>query len=205
MAVLLNEVGPAVNSVLSLGGHTMTAELKPFVLNIGDLSFLLNQVSLRPLFDASGALILNWDGTGEIYATSEGAAGGPALNLGSTLTPAEAIATWGSSYYSVADAGGLRDVSGLSNNLDPANAAWGAADVPFLTVGASGNLGYGNYLNPAADYTITAADFENGTIGSVVDYTPRMITQTIATGGVKMLIDERMGLEGQLVYWNTKL
>ena len=106
----------------------------------------------------------------------------------------------------------MRDVSGVSNNLNPDNAFWGAADVPFLNVGSSGDLGYGHYLtgnpdnavfdNPdlmytTPDYTITGS---GGTVNieSVVDYTPRMITQTIMTGGVRLLLDSNKNI----VYWN---
>jgi Animal haem peroxidase/RTX calcium-binding nonapeptide repeat (4 copies) len=189
----------------------MAYDLKPFVLNIDDIAFLLDQVSLRPLFDADGNLVFNWGGDTAVWATSAGAAGGPALYDPATggLTPAEAVAAYGHSFYSVADAGGVRDVSGLGNNLDPANTDWGAADVPFLNVGTAGDLGYGTYVqgdmtnplyNSANDYTITGSGSVIN-IADVVDYTPRMITQTIATAGVRILLDA----DGHIVYWDPDL
>lgn len=206
----------------------MTVELKPFVLNIGDITFLLDQVNHRPLFDADGKLIMNWGGDTAIYATNQGAAGGPALfEPSANPTPEEAAAAtaqWGRSFYSVADAAGLRDVSGLSNNLNPDNADWGAVDVPFLTVGTSGELGYGTYMmgdvnNPlynagpataTKDYTITGSG-NTINIDSVTDYTPRMITQTIMTGGVRFLLEEvTQDVPGQgplttnnITYWDS--
>ena len=213
---------------IGLGGPIMTVELKPFVLNIGDITFLLDQVNHRPLFDAAGNLIMNWGGDTAIYATSQGAAGGPALfEPSANPTPEEAAAAtaqWGHSFYSVADAAGLRDVSGLSNNLNPDNAAWGAADVPFLTVGTSGELGYGTYMmgdmtnalynagptTSTKDYTITGSG-NTINIDSVTDYTPRMITQTIMTGGVRFLLEEvTQNVPGQdplttnnITYWDS--
>lgn len=190
----------------------MTASLKPFVINLGDIQFLLTQTSLLPLFDASGALVFGWAGDSAIYATSQGAAGGAALYdpATSTLTSEQAMAQFGTSFFSVADAGGVRDVSGLSNNLNPLNAYWGMADVPFLNVGSAGDLGYGHYLlgdpnNPlysgtgAPDYTITGSGTAVN-IASVVDYTPRMITQTVMTGGVRLLLDGNQ----HIVYWDPQ-
>ncbi|GEM_PF-1544604 len=203
----------------------MPTTLKPFVITIGDIQFLLDQVNLVPLFDADGKLLFNWGGDTTIYATSQGAAGGAPLFVAGTLPPAEAVQTYGASYYSVADAGGVRDVSGLSNNLNPANADWGAADVPFLTAADISALGYGNYLvGSGADYgaqtgtqggsNATLVSMNNGsytvvaqnpngsyTAGdsqNVVDYTPRMITQTIMTGGVRLLLDA----DNHIVHWN---
>lgn len=43
------------------------ASLKPFVLNLDDLEFLLRQVNFRPLFDIDGNAITNWDGVGSVY------------------------------------------------------------------------------------------------------------------------------------------
>ena len=109
---------------------TTNYALKPFVINLGDIQFLLDQVNFRPLFNASGELLFNWDGSTAIYATAQGAAGTllympPALP--DAISMAAALAEFGQSYYSVADAAGLRDVSGVANNLDPTHALWGIA------------------------------------------------------------------------------
>ncbi|SHF58961.1 Ca2+-binding protein, RTX toxin-related [Loktanella atrilutea] len=183
----------------------MTVELKPFVLNIGDITFLLDQVNLTPLFDSDGNLIMNWGGDTAIYSTSAGAAGAPETLLfdpaATPLDPAAAIAKFGHSYYSVADAAGVRDVAGVANNLHAGNEYWGATDVPFLNVGAASDLGYGHYTTghypTAPDYTITG----NGTavvMANVTDYTPRMITQTVMTGGVRLLLDA----QNHIVHWD---
>ena len=185
----------------------MTVELKPFVLNIGDITFLLDQVNLTPLFDAAGNLIMNWGGDTAIYATSAGAAGAPETllfdPLVTPLDPALAIAKYGHSYYSVADAAGVRDVAGVANNLHAGNEYWGATDVPFLNVGAASDLGYGhyttgNYLSAEApNYTISG-DGTTVIMDNVTDYTPRMITQTIMTGGVRLLLDT----DDHIVHWD---
>ncbi len=208
----------------------MPTALKPFVLTIGDIQFLLYQVNLVPLFDADGALIFNWGGDTTVYATSAGASGGATpLFVAGALTPTQAVQTFGASYYSVADAAGVRDVSGLGNNLDPANVKWGASDVPFLTAADTTALGYTHYLvgtgtsfgaqngtqlvgatenvvslssMTSGSYTVAAANPNGGyTAGdsqSVVDYTPRMITQTIMTGGVRLLLDA----DNHIVHWS---
>ena len=213
----------------------MTTALKPFVINIGDIQFLIDQVNLQPLFDASGALIFNWDGATTVYASPAAALANSPLYVPGTLFPgdpaadaAAAINLYGSSYYSVADAGGVRDVSGVANNLDPAHASWGAVDVPFINFTSTGDLGYGHYLNgvasldpgafygaligssgvalgdkTAGSYTMNDVNgngvYDAGDSVGVVDYTPRMITQTIMTGGVKFLTDAN----GHIVHWNA--
>jgi Ca2+-binding RTX toxin-like protein len=212
----------------------MPTALKPFVITIGDIQFLLDQVNLVPLFDAQGNLIFNWGGDTTVYTTSQGSGGGAItpLFVAGALSPADAVAKYGASYYSVADAAGVRDVSGLGNNLDPANAHWGAADVPFLTWADTDSLGYGNYLvgdgsaygaqtgtqvlnhvpvdgslvgMTSGSYTVVASGglgqgvaYVAGDSTSVVDYTPRMITQTIMTGGVRLLLDA----DNHIVHWD---
>jgi Ca2+-binding RTX toxin-like protein len=44
-----------------------TSALKPFAFNTSDIEFLLAQVNFRPLFDSTGNVIINWNGTGAIY------------------------------------------------------------------------------------------------------------------------------------------
>ena len=43
-----------------------STSLKPFVFNASDLDFILAQIKFRPLFDAEGNAIINWNGTGAI-------------------------------------------------------------------------------------------------------------------------------------------
>ncbi len=214
------------------------AVLKPFVLNHSDLEFILSQVNFVPLFDADGNAIINWDGAGAVYdghgnVIWDPAGAGPYTYKGVTLTPGNFYATLGTSYVSTTDLSGLRDVSGLNNNLLQVNSAYGAVDQPFTrTVGANfldyvkpladtnpgiddAGIFYGDKAfapslsTPASNYMTTVAvdgalndgnmattdiSLGNGQFGhvtqaTVVDYTPRMISKTITTGGATPLLD----------------
>jgi Ca2+-binding RTX toxin-like protein len=137
----------------------------------------------------------------------------------------EAIAAYGTSYASVTAAQGLRDVTGQNNNLLLVNQFWGAADQPFLQSVAPD---FANYIKPMAtgsagafyanntfvtaitgntDYTKDASHPGNvptnniATTGNVVDYTPRMISRLITTGGATPLQDAN----GQVVHWTAAL
>ncbi len=178
-------------------------KLKPFVLNLDDLNFILNQILFRPLFDTDGNAIINWDGFVPIFDTH-----GAAIDTGG-LTGQAAIDMFGPSYATTAAAQGLRDVSGLHNNLLGVNQTWGAADQPFVrTVAAD----FSSYIAPLASaapdayygaqsfapsLSIPAADYQIIVDGSgavtqqlnVIDYTPRMISRAITTGGVTYQLD----------------
>ena len=123
------------------------------------------------------------------------------------------LAAYGSSYNSLTDLSGVRDVSGNNNNLLLVNKYLGAVDQPFLRTVApnfdsyvkplsNGDAGafYANktFTSPidgATDYTTNAT-----TAGqSVVDYTPRMISQLVTTGGSKPLLDAN----GQVMHWHA--
>lgn len=175
--------------------------LKPFRFNISDLNFMRDQINFRPLYDAAGNAVINWDGTGTVY----NAKGVAYQDLGS---PAANIAAYGQSYAAVTAAQGLRDPSGLNNNLYLVNATWGAVDQPFLQ---RTQVVYDQYVRPldagdpnafyalkfatspnpaAADYTKRGDDLstpdvdEASPVQNVVDYTPRMISQLTTTAGV---------------------
>jgi Ca2+-binding RTX toxin-like protein len=127
---------------------------KPFVLNNGDLQFLLKQITFKPLFDAAGNAIIAWDGIGAIYDGQ-----GNQLWSGSGIytTPEAAKAHFGQSYASTTDLSGLRDVSGNNNNLLKVHSTWGSVDQPFTrTVGAN----FLDYVKPLVD-TNGAADDPN--------------------------------------------
>ncbi|MDO8456692.1 MAG: peroxidase family protein [Burkholderiaceae bacterium] len=187
---------------------------KPFVLNNGDLQFLLKQITFKPLFDANGNAIIAWDGIGTIY---DGQGNQLWDGVSTYLTPADAIAHFGQSYSSTTDLSGLRDVSGNNNNLLQVHATWGSVDQPFTRmVGAnfgdyvkpeaagSPNAFYGNKTfapslsTPLSDYTTTVVG-NTVTQANVVDYTPRMISQTITTGGSTPLLDTN----NHIVNWNA--
>ena len=182
--------------------------LKPFRFNLTDLNFIRDQIKFRPLFDADGNAIVNWDGTGIVYNDN----GVAYADLGNS---ADNLAAYGSSYNSLTDLSGLRDVSGANNNLLLVNKYLGAVDQPFLrTVApdfaayvkplANGDAGafyadktFGTSIVGNTDYTTNQANPGQ----SVVDYTPRMISQLVTTGGSKPLLDAH----GQVVHWDAAL
>ena len=85
--------------------------LKPFPFTLLDLNFMKAQMDFRPLFDAQGRPIVNWNGLTAIYD-----ANGTLLYNGSGLTAEAAIAQFGVSYPTYTSSAGLRDVAGLNNN-----------------------------------------------------------------------------------------
>src|SRR5882672_7049231 len=168
--------------------------LKPFVINLNDLAYLLAQVNFVPLFDAStnGNGIVGFD-----PATMDAwdAKGNPVWNhttgtgsyAGTPLTVAN-VSLLGSGFPQVSAPIGIRDVTGYHNNLFGTQADWGTVDVPFVRQIAAD---YANYVTtPSADYTPGH---------SVIDYMPRIISRTITTGGVNLLQDAN----GHFVEWNA--
>jgi Ca2+-binding RTX toxin-like protein len=178
--------------------------LKPFRFNLTDLNFIKAQINFKPLFDAQGNAIINWDGNGTVY----NAKGVAYADLG---TATQNMATYGTSYSSLTDLAGLREVTGSNNNLLLVNKFWGAVDQPFLRTVAPN---FDAYIKPTTDGAYGSKAFGTSTIGntdytksetaadqSVVDYTPRMISRTITTGGATPLQDAN----GQVVHWNAAL
>lgn len=205
--------------------------LKPFRFNLSDLDFMQRQIDFRPLYDADGNAIINWDGASAIYDAQHTLIYDPGTTPLSQEQIASNLALYGHSYASVTASQGLRDPSGLNNNLYLVNATWGAVDQPFLQraavifdhyikpksglvvdtnnpdnyvdgvlvanptkVPSDPNAFYANtFTTPpdpaAADYTkhgdnpATPLD-EASPAHDVVDYTPRMISQLVSTGGV---------------------
>ena len=119
-------------------------QLKPFRINLADLNFMRDQIAFRPLFDSMGNALINWDGTTNAYDGS-----GNLLYAATNLPGAAlaAVAEFGTSYFSLTSAQGLRDVTGLHNNLLGVNQAWGAVDQAFLQTVASD---FNNYIQPMA-------------------------------------------------------
>lgn len=196
------------------------ATLKPFVLNRNDLNFLYKQVTFLPLFDVEGNAIIAWDGVGEVYDGHGKLIGNGGLVAGDAASLA-AIEQYGTSYTSTTSLEGIRDVSGLNNNLLLTNASEGSVDQAFVrTVAANfddylkplvagdANAFYGaktfdtNFnapgiqYTPSSDYTTTVA--ADGTVAqaNVVDYTARMVSQVITTGGATPLLDGAAGHAG---------
>jgi Ca2+-binding RTX toxin-like protein len=162
----------------------MAYDLKPFFINSTDLTFLLDQVNFRPLFDAQGNAVVQWDGSTAIYDAHNVllSGGSPDPLVQSTLTT-----TYGHGFASVTDFAGIRDVSGLHNNLFATQQFWGAADQPFVRQVLAD---YSNYVTSAG------ANYAPNT--STIDGMPRIISRTITTGGVNMLVDSA----NHLVVWN---
>jgi Ca2+-binding RTX toxin-like protein len=194
-------------------------KLKPFNFNLSDLNFIRDQINFRPLFDALGNVIVAWDGTGAIYDSNNLSTRTMLWNGTSTLS-APATELFGTSYATVTAAQGLRDVTGQNNNLLLVNKFWGAVDQPFMQTvapdftnyvkplanGADGafyaNNAFGSSITGSSNYIkdISHPGLTPAT-GNVVDYTPRMISQLITTGGAKPLQDAN----GQVIHWNEAL
>jgi Ca2+-binding RTX toxin-like protein len=200
-------------------------QLKPFRINLADLNFMRDQIAFKPLFDINGNALINWDGTTDAFDRT-----GMQIAWG-TNDAAQNVIDFGTSYFSQTSAQGLRDVTGLHNNLLGVNQAWGAVDQAFLQTVASdfnnyiqpmavGGLGsfyadkafaplsstltaiQANQSNAGPDYTKNYAHpggtnnlGENN--GTIVDYTPRMISRTITTGEATPLTNAT----GQAEHW----
>lgn len=100
------------------------------------------------LYDSNGKPIINWNGSGKIYDAYHNLIwDGLATLTNGHLSAVEAVAIFGSSYgtfnsgSAVTDFAGLRNVSGMFNNLNPGQSQWGAVDGLFSHV-ASPNYGY---------------------------------------------------------------
>ena len=171
--------------------------LKSFIFNYTDLAFMRDQIKFRPLFDANGKPIVNWDGIGPIYD-----ARGNLLWDGAGMSADQAMAAWGTSFLSYTASQGIRNIDGLANNLF--NPDWGNTDLPFMQ---RTKVIFDKYLKPldasdpdafysakfstpqdpaAADYTKTEA---NLTQANVTDYTPRMISRTVTTADVTFVTE----------------
>lgn len=112
------------------------AVLKPFVINLNDLAFLLEQVNFVPLFDAQGNAVVNWDGTTPVYDThnnllSDGS-GNAAANVQALGRIDPITGSYVAGFPDVSAPIGVRDVTGFHNNLFGTQADWGAVDVPFV-------------------------------------------------------------------------
>lgn len=175
--------------------------LKSFPFTRIDMNFMRAQIEFRPLFDAQGKPIVNWNGLSAIYD-----ANGVLLYDGNGLSAADAIAQFGISFPTYTSSAGLREVDGFNNNLF--NQDWGTSDQPFMQ---RTQVIFDNYVRPlaatdpnafyalkfatsphptAADYTklgdniATPGVDESHSAQNVLDYTPRMISQLVSTAGV---------------------
>jgi Ca2+-binding RTX toxin-like protein len=134
----------------------MANNLKPFVIDQTDLDFILSQVNFRPLFDVNKNAIILWDGTGNVY-DGKGALIGQGGTVAGDAASVLAIAAYGQSYYSEFDFAGLRDPSGLNNNLSLINATWGSVDQIFTRSAAADYANYSPVMQAAVGLAYAAA------------------------------------------------
>ncbi len=230
---------------------TMRNNIRSFQFNSNDLAFLLEQINFKPLFYKGGTPVIGWDGTTAIYDGDGAVLYDPGIVVIAAGSPQAAanIAKFGTSYASLTDIAGLRDVRGNINNLNPGQATWGAVDQPFVR---QARADYAHYVaqnvpvtpglpiidtiaHPFAsaldtslvtpgglarvhnfgatpivvnpDYAVTftshidpatALPIVDAHLNNVVDYTPRMISATITTGGVVLLKDAN----NHIVFWD---
>ncbi|MDB5364917.1 MAG: heme peroxidase [Rhodospirillales bacterium] len=164
---------------------------KAFLINLGDLNYLQQQVTFPTIksirYDANGHVIYGYvDADGTTHELGE---------MG-TFNPLEIINpdTGLPIYASARVSDGLRDTSGAYNALTQSWEAYGSSQHPFMR--QMTHPDYNNYTvqyasNPAftaaPSQTVDASDsnviHNNGAyanpLTSVVDYTPRMISQTV--------------------------
>ena len=229
----------------------LRSDLRSFQFNTNDLAFILQQIKFRPLFYKIGTPVIGWDGTTAIYDADGFVLYDPGnliVAVGSLLAT-QNILKFGTSYASLTDIAGLRDVRGNVNNLNPGQATWGAVDQPFLRQTPANYTYYTEQNVPAApgshiadttahpfasaldtglinpaqtarvhnfgqtpvdakpDYAVTftshidaatAQPVVEAHLKNIIDYTPRMISATITTGGVELLKDAN----NHIVFWD---
>ena len=186
----------------------MATSAKPFNITLSDIQFLLNQVRFGTIkivgYDANGNAIYGYtDAGGTTHQLG-------ALGTFDPLSVIDPV-TNQSIYYSALDASGLRNIDGVFNNLtSSATSTWGAANDPFLrlvhadyshylkqNVDPNANTGLPIVADPSHPFAsaldtsngqhnfhttpvVAAPDYSNP-FASVVDYTPRMISQTVTS------------------------
>ncbi|MCF6198312.1 MAG: hypothetical protein L3J67_02755 [Hyphomicrobiaceae bacterium] len=104
-----------------------TFNLKPFIINLNDINFIFDQINFQPLFTAAGDAIINWGGTGAIFDPF-----GNELWNGTDPLADAPTKVFGTSYAHLTSFQGIREVTGLNNNLLQVNATWGAVDQQFV-------------------------------------------------------------------------
>ena len=148
---------------------TSSYKLRSFQVNGTDLSFLLSQVTFKPLFDKNGVPVINWTGTTTIYDINGVKLYDPndlvfnaSQGLSAINSVTAALAYFGTSYDAVTDASGLRNVSGLMNNLIQGHSHWGQADTPFIRLVKADFNSYTKTYAPNATGASYGNDFAAG-------------------------------------------
>lgn len=187
--------------------------IKPFNFNLNDLQFLKDQINFRPLFyiSSSGlAPVINWNGAGAIYDQYGTMLWDGVTQLSdmayisgtSTIDPASAIAIFGSSYASMLDIAGLREVSGQFNNLIPGHADWGAIDQPFIRM-AHADASHYSSLDTLANISqaiVTGAPAGVMTSDSVVS---DLLHNTVVVGPVAISYDSWLSTTALTTTYST--
>ncbi|SDH63493.1 peroxidase family protein [Pseudomonas panipatensis] len=170
-------------------------ELKAFTLNQKDILFLQQQVEFPTIrvigYNANGDALYGYSGSdGVIHMLG-------VMGSFDPLSIPVGESTW---YNGARDPIGLRNVSGAFNNLTQDGQAWGSFGQTFIRLShadyahyvhqnlsnhALSGLGVPAGATPQADNSSLYSDPS----ASLVDYTPRMISQTVVSGGVTFAKD----------------
>jgi Ca2+-binding RTX toxin-like protein len=157
--------------------------IRSFTFNATDIQFLLDQLNFKPLFTkdpVTGVLtaVIGWDGTYQVYDAS-----GVAVPM--LVDAAANLKAYGSSYQSPLDYSGLRQVTGMYNNLQPGQQAWGAVGQDFTRQATADFSHYVQQVlvatgNALSTVTSTTADSAVSTYSGSYDIAPGVpITFTI--------------------------
>jgi Ca2+-binding RTX toxin-like protein len=170
---------------------------KPFQIKASDLDFIHQQVS------APRIVILGYDTQGRaiyglVWTDASGIVQTQVLGLAGSFDPAQIDnpLTGQPLYASVRVADGIRDTSGAYNNLTQGWEAFGMSERPFMREMTQpdynhyvnenpNNPAYTNFqtLNPSlVNPTDNSVEYSNPQ-SHVVDYTPRMISETVVNSG----------------------
>jgi Ca2+-binding RTX toxin-like protein len=178
-------------------------ELKRFTLNQNDVSFLEQQVAFPTIhvvgYNTAGEPLYGYKGSdGNVHVLG-------VLGSFNPLDTPPGETVW---YNGARDPIGLRDVSGHFNNLTQDGQSWGSFDQNFIRLTRADFAHYvpQNLANdalagphvPAGAVSDSSSLYSDPTV-SVVDYTPRMISQTIVSGGVTFETDA----QGHIVHTAT--
>ena len=170
-------------------------ELKRFTLNQNDISFLEQQVTFPTIH------VVGYNTAGEpLYGYSGSDGNVHVLGILGSFNPLDIPAGETRWYNGARDPIGLRDVSGHFNNLTQDGQAWGSFGQNFIRLTHSDythyvhqNLGNAALAGPGVPVGATpmtdSSSLYSDPTASLVDYTPRMISQTIVSGGVTFATD----------------
>lgn len=171
--------------------------LKSFSLNQEDVLFLLQQVEFPTLrvvgYDSNGQALYGYTGgDGVVHILG-------VMGSFDPLAVPDGVSVW---YNGARDPIGLRNVSGEFNNLTQDGHQWGAFNQTFIRLTHADyshyvhqNLSNAALNNPHFAVPNGSALQEDSSSlyanpdASLVDYTPRMISQTVVSGGVTFATD----------------